>query len=1564
MTLRLTSRTAAGCLACGLALAGLTVASSHSFIRSSRTAGLASTSETDSLRRTLARLPLAFEANRGQTDSRVRYLSRGPGYTLFLTGDEAVLRLRKVDASDQAAQAAATVRMRLQGANRKPVVEPEAPLPGRTHYYLGNNPASWRSDVERYARVRYESVYPGVDLVYYGREGELEYDYIVQPGADPGQIRLQIEGAEGAALDAEGNLLLRTPAGVLRQQRPFVYQEIDGAQQQVAGRYLLAEAPPGQEVGISFALGSYDRSRPLVIDPVLSYSTYLGGSGADLGTDIEVDAEGYIYVTGRTASVNFPVANPLQGYGGGTTTSNDGTDTFVSKLTPAGDALVFSTYLGGSGLDLANGLSLDPDRGVYIAGQTSSYNFPTQTGVQPTYGGGTYDAFLTKLDSAGLLVFSTYLGGAAGDIGWTVLHDGQGSVFLGGSTYSLNFPTQNALQATHANTGTNTASLEDAFITKVSRDGAVLQFSTYLGGTGRDSCQGLALDPGGNLCVGGDTTSTNFPVTAGAKQPVHAGRTDAFYTKLTADGAARLYATFFGGNYEDRLYGFGTDGQGNIYLSGFTFSTNLPTTFGAIRTVYQGGNSDGFLAKLNAAGDSYAYVTYLGGSGSIEYAYDVAPDSFGNVYVAGFTDSYNFPLASPYQEYSNSQDIFVMRLDPTGRPLYSTYLGGMHDNAPDFAYAIAADAAGNAYITGRTYARNWPLVNPLQAASGGPSTGDAFVVKLSPLHTTAPDLFQARALSPTEALLSWNDRSDNEIGFSLERSTNAVNYSVLANLPPDTTSYVDPGRNPGSTYWYRLRAFNGEGYTNYASGAVTMPTDPPAAPTNLTVTAVSSSVLRLTWTDNSNNETRFDVYRSSDGGANFAIIQYLGANVTTYDDQNLAPDTVYHYIVYASNTNANTPSNTASGRTLPNPPAAPNGLGATAVSASQINLSWTDASTNEAGFRLEQSSDGTSFGQIAELGANATSYQDSGLAGNTSYTYRVRAFNAGGNSGYSTTASALTYPVAPSGLAGQAPSGTRVELSWTDGNTTNPAEIEVERAEGGSATFTRIATAPARSGGYADTSAQENRTYQYRIRAVNATGPSAYTDPVTVTTPLDPPMAPTTLTGAYSPTYRRVNLTWTDRSANEAGFQVERSSDGGASWAFLVSVGANVTHYGDTAWQPDATHSYRVRAFNRAGTSAYSNTIALSMPPAPPSGLAASAGDAGQIRLSWTDHSSTEDAFVIERKGTDGSWQMARVVAANSTQATDLDLASDTAYTYRVRARNGVDVSDPSNEASARTLPDPPTAPNGLTVRALAQGELQVSWTDHSSNEDGFRVEVWNGTQFEVVGTVGANVTTYTHTGLAANTYYIHQVQAYNAGGLSGSVQTVGVYTLPATPANLQAQVVSATEVALSWTDTNPNPSGHEIERSTDGVSFSHRAQVTGGVTTFHDTGLAAGTTYYYRVRAVNGAGPSPYSNVASAATPVPTPPAAPSNLTGTALSATQVRLTWRDNSANETEFRIERSTNGKRFTQIATVGANVTQFTSTGLSKNTRYWFRVRAANAVGTSAYSNTVQIRTPRQ
>src|SRR5882762_8523809 len=500
------------------------------------------------------KLPLRFEANRGQTHKDVRFLSRGPGYNLYLTANEAVLVLSKPNADAKrdargakAQEKSLALHMSLVGAARKPLVSGLEEQGGKTNYFIGGDRSKWRSNVPTYTKVRYQNVYPGIDLVYYGNQRQLEYDFVVAPGADPRKIVLGFKGADKLELDAQGNLVLHAAGGDIRQHKPIIYQNIEGSRREIAGGYVRKGA---NRVG--FQVAAYDRGQPLVIDPVLSYSTYLGGSGfngsgLDLGVGIAVDADGNAYVVGWTNSSNFPTtAGAFQTtFGGGTNF-----DTFVTKLNPTGSALVYSTYLGGSGSDAGRKIAVDAAGNAYVVGQTSSSNFPTTTGAfQTSFGGGYSDAFLTKLNSTGsALVYSTYLGGTGEDDGSGISVDADGNAYVAGFTASADFPaTAGAFQTTFG------GGYGDAFVAKLDPTGSALIYSTYLGGTDSDAAgnPGLAVDASGNAYVTGETASTDFPTTAGAFQTTLSGYQNAFVTKLDPSGSALVYSTYLGGSITD-----------------------------------------------------------------------------------------------------------------------------------------------------------------------------------------------------------------------------------------------------------------------------------------------------------------------------------------------------------------------------------------------------------------------------------------------------------------------------------------------------------------------------------------------------------------------------------------------------------------------------------------------------------------------------------------------------------------------------------------------------------------------------------------------------------------------------------------------------------------------------------------------------------------------------------------------------------------------------------------------------------------------------------------------------
>jgi hypothetical protein len=647
------------------------------------------------------KLLLHFEANQGQTEGQVRFLARGSGYGLFLTPTESVLSLKRPEAGPPA-----VLRMKLLGANPRPVVVGREELPGKSNYFIGNDPKKWRTNVPQYARVEYEDVYPGVNLAYYGNQGQIEYDFVVNPGANPRRIRFGIEGADAVRMDEDGNLVMAVRGGEVVQRAPVIYQEVDGVRKAVDGRFVLDAA---REVG--FEVGAYDSNRPLVLDPLLVYSTYLGGGDFEMALGIAVDASGNAYVTGATLSTDFPTANALQGAKAG------GIDTFVAKLDAAGSAVIYSSYVGGSGDEYARDIAVDGSGNAYVTGWTLSTNFPTGNALQAA-SGGSFDAFVTKLDATGAaLAYSTYLGGSDTDQGLGIAVDTSGNAYVAGQTNSTNFPTANPLQAVNAGAS-------DAFVAKLNAAGSALVYSTYLGGEFDELGTGVAVTASGNAYVTGWTGSTDFP-TANPLQAVNTGNNlDAFVTQLSASGSALVYSTYLGGSAEEQGWGIAVDTVGNAYVSGLTFSTNFPTA-NAIQAS-NGGNNDAYVAKLNAGGSALVYSTYLGGSGH-DNGFRVAVDPSGSAYVTGNTDSVDFPAVRPPQGANGGNfDAFATKLNATGSALaYSTYLGGTN---VDQGLGIAVDAAGNAYVTGDTQSPEFPTSNPLQAERRG--TEDAFVTKI------------------------------------------------------------------------------------------------------------------------------------------------------------------------------------------------------------------------------------------------------------------------------------------------------------------------------------------------------------------------------------------------------------------------------------------------------------------------------------------------------------------------------------------------------------------------------------------------------------------------------------------------------------------------------------------------------------------------------------------------------------------------------------------------------------------------------------------------------------------
>jgi uncharacterized protein (TIGR03437 family) len=652
------------------------------------------------------RLPLSFSLNQGQLDPQVKFVSHGKRSALFLTSDQAVLALDD-----------ATVRIGFVDSNKHVQVDALDQLPGTVNYFIGRDPAGWRTNVPTYARVRYREVWRGIDLVFYGNQGRLEYDFVVSPGADPNQVRLRFDGADSLRVE-ENRLIAEAGDGNLIQLSPVVYQDVEGERHEIAGRYKLE----GSEV--VFELGAYDEKHPLVIDPILIYASYLGGSIEEAGFGIDVDSSGSAYVTGPTLSPDFPTAGPFQvGFHGPI-------DAFVTKINAAGSVIVYSTYLGGDGVEFGFDVEVDSEGQAYVIGDTHSTDFPITAGAAQTVHGGDSDAFVCKLNPTGnRLIYSTYLGGADVDAGWSLALNAAGEVFATGRTASGNFPvTPGVFQP--ALGGGDDEPADDAYVTRVKADGTEFLYSTYLGGSAMDHGNRIAIDSNDHAYIAGRSLSDDFPTTAGSFQPGRAGDEDAIIVKINPTGSDLVYSTYLGGSADDIAYGIAVDFANQAYVIGDTRSSGFPVTANAVQPALSG-DSDAFVAKLNDAGSEIVYATYLGGTRR-EHGHAVAVDTATTAYLIGYTISDNFPEANPLPDTKFSADIFVARLNHDATSLhFSTYYGGI---APDFSgpggNTIAIDENCQIYATGETMSPNLPTRVPFQAQLNGQT--DAFVLKIDP----------------------------------------------------------------------------------------------------------------------------------------------------------------------------------------------------------------------------------------------------------------------------------------------------------------------------------------------------------------------------------------------------------------------------------------------------------------------------------------------------------------------------------------------------------------------------------------------------------------------------------------------------------------------------------------------------------------------------------------------------------------------------------------------------------------------------------------------------------------
>jgi hypothetical protein len=701
-------------------------------------------------------LPLTFELNQGQLSNETKFLSRGSRGDVFLTSSETILSLPKTTKSSASShgkgiyqqgkqafahRAASTVSssrdvvsMKLIGGNANSVAGKDE-MPGVVNYFIGKDPSKWHTNVRTFGKVAYSNVYPGIDQVFYGAGGQLEYDFLVSPNVDPRQIKVGFAGVEHLRLD-QGDLVLRvTDSNEIRLKKPLAYQQVNNERVPVRARYII-----GANRQVSFDIARYDKTLPLVIDPVLSYSTYLGGSGNDAGFDVAVDGSGNAYVTGSTDSTEF---SPL-----------GGSNAFVAKMNAAGTQRLYLTIIGGLGNDTGFSLAVNSTGEVSVTGVTDSADFPVSNAIQSTFGGGAQDAFVAKLNAAGGVVYSGYFGGSGNDAGFAIAIDTSGNGYVTGSTDSPEYS-----KLGNAN----------AFVFKLNSTGNERSYLAMLGGSGDDTAFDIAVDGSGSAYVIGSTDSTNFS-TASALQPTFGGSQDAFLAKLNPSGSSLIFSTYLGGTGNDSGFGIAVDGSGNSYVTGSTDSTEFSSL----------GGRDVFVAKFSSTGGERTYFTILGGSGD-DAGFSIAVDSAGNASLTGSTDSSNFTTANPLQPAAGgSQDVFVAKLSPAGSTLdYSTFVG---NNGNEAGFAVTVDSGGNAYATGFTSSTNFPTANPAQLTNGG--NGDAFVLRISSNNANTP-LMQLNSSSYTIS------EGASGVQISVTRSGDVSNQGSVQFLTNDTAGLQD-----------------------------------------------------------------------------------------------------------------------------------------------------------------------------------------------------------------------------------------------------------------------------------------------------------------------------------------------------------------------------------------------------------------------------------------------------------------------------------------------------------------------------------------------------------------------------------------------------------------------------------------------------------------------------------------------------------------------------------------------------------------------------------------------------
>jgi hypothetical protein len=1081
------------------------------------------------------RLPLHFEPNRGQAPAQVRFLSRGRYHSLFLTStgfSVSVPRGAQRSRSGKpktARERSPRIEMRLLGSSPRPRVAAAAPLPGKVNYLLGRDPKAWRTNIPTFGEIRYGSVYPGIDLVYHGNQRELEYDFVLAPGADPAAIRFGFSGAESSAIDPAGDLVLHTPAGDLRHHRPIAYQMIDGQRVLVPARFRIDQVfrssgvqvlgDPSRSRGdlntrgpqaripeylkaeglnttrIGFQLAAYDKTKPLTIDPTSTfrYSTYLGGDGGDLALDIAVDSSKDAYICGDTDSTDFPTQGAFQG-----SLNASFRDAFLTKLNVDGSSILFSTYFGGSDFDSAQAVAVDSSGQPAIAGFSASSDLPLQAPIQNALNG-TLDSFVTKFSADGSsLVFSTYLGGSDTEDAAGITFSPIDELWLAGTTESTDFPVVNPRQ--NANAGRS-----DVFVTKLNTAGSAILNSSYLGGNADDLLGGLEVDPNGKVYLVGTTFSANFPTQSAVQSTLASVTTsDAFVTKLDASGAF-VFSTALGGTSDEEGPGIAADAAGNAYVTGSTFSNDFPTlnAFQASRA----GGADAFISKIAPAGGSLVYSTFFGGSADENdpgiydvLAGDIAVDDNGRAYVTGSTGSGDFPNINAGQPATGGNlDAFLVQLEPNGmQSLLSTFLGGGGD---DLGFGIAVDSNRDVYVTGLTTSADFPTTTG--AFDTGANGEEGFVSKIRVGDHRSPEIVvHSPSAAPTNSPVHFRADifDDSTVTWELKVDMNVI--ATGSNKGADAIDVTHPVAD--GTHAFQIVAMDVNGLTSTETLPLTVDSTPPVV--NITSPANNACVRNpvsimadiiddtaVTWkVEIDNNQIGMGTNKGLNA-INLSASPTEGLHplrVKVTDEAGNITDITQEFTVDNINpvVQITTPANNA-----------------TVTSPVRIKADITE--TNDVEWVLEI--DGGQVAAGMTKGNDAVNEVRALAVG--PHTIEVKAKDPCDNHGTATINITVEMPKpAPTNLKARALSDSQIKLTWEFPDHAGELGFFIERKDAFSLPFTRIGSADPGARSFTDSGLAPNSTFTYHVQAsfMGGDGPFSNEDSAT-TQPVQPNRPPT-----------------------------------------------------------------------------------------------------------------------------------------------------------------------------------------------------------------------------------------------------------------------------------------------------------------------------------------------------------------------------------------------------------------------------------------------------------------------